>query len=99
MAPHVGARILVVDDHEEMARMLADQLGEAGFVVDCAAGGREALRKVRAEIPDLVVTDLRMEKVDGFDVLEGVHEIDPTVPVIVMTAFGAIDTAVEAIKR
>ena len=99
MGRQSGARILVADDHVEMAEMLAEKLGQAGYVVECAGGGREALRRVRAELPDLVITDLRMEAVDGFDVLEGVHEVDPDVPVIVMTAFGAIDTAVEAIKR
>ncbi len=99
MGRQSGARILVADDHVEMAEMLAEKLGQAGYVVECAGGGREALQKVRAELPDLVITDLRMEAVDGFDVLEGVHEVDPDVPVIVMTAFGAIDTAIEAIKR
>jgi two-component system response regulator HydG len=94
-----GARILVVDDHVEMARLLVDQLGDAGYAVERADGGREALRRVRAELPDLVITDLRMEHVDGFDVLQGVHDVDPDVPVIVMTAFGAIETAVDAIKR
>ncbi len=93
------ARILVVDDHPEMARLLADQLSEAGFVVERAHGGAQALRLARAELPAVVVTDLRMEEVDGFDVLEGIHELDPEVPVIVMTAFGAIETAIEAIKR
>ena len=95
----IGKRILVVDDHPEMARLLADQLTEARYVVERAHGGAEALRLARAELPSLVVTDLRMEEVDGFDVLEGVHELDPDVPVIVMTAFGAIETAIEAIKR
>jgi two-component system, NtrC family, response regulator HydG len=99
MAQPKSARILVVDDHAEMARLLAEQLGDAGYVVELAGGGREALRRVRQELPDLVVTDLRMQDVDGFDVLEGVREVDPQVPVIVMTAFGAIETAVEAIKR
>jgi two-component system, NtrC family, response regulator HydG len=94
-----GARILVVDDHVEMSRLLADQLGDAGYRVVRAGGGREALKRARAELPDLVITDLRMGDVDGLDVLAGVHELDPGVPVIVMTAFGAIDTAVEAIKR
>jgi two-component system response regulator HydG len=94
-----GARILVVDDHPAMGRLLAEQLGEAGYVVDSAGGGKEALRRVRGEVPDLVITDLRMEDVDGFDVLEGVREVDPELPVIVMTAFGAIETAVDAIKR
>jgi two-component system response regulator HydG len=99
MAKTKGARILVVDDHAEMARLLADQLGEAGYVVERAHGGAEALRRVQAEVPDLVITDLRMTDVDGFDVLAGVHELDPTVPVIVMTAFGGITTAIDAIKR
>ncbi len=99
MSGQKGARILVVDDHEEMSRLLADQLEDAGFVVEAAGGGKDALARVRAEVPDLVITDLRMEEVDGFDVLAGVHEVDPELPVIVMTAFGAIDTAVEAIKR
>jgi two-component system, NtrC family, response regulator HydG len=94
-----GARVLVVDDHEQMGRLLADQLGDAGYRVDRAGGGKEALRKVREEVPDVVLTDLRMEDIDGFDVLEGVHEVDPATPVIVMTAFGAVDTAIEAIKR
>src|SRR6266542_4439827 len=94
-----GKRILVVDDHPEMAQVLADQLTEGGYVVERAHGGAEALHHAREELPSLVVTDLRMEEVDGFDVLEGVHELDPDVPVIVMTAFGAIETAIEAIKR
>jgi two-component system response regulator HydG len=99
MSDRKCARILVVDDHAEMARLLADQLGEAGYLVDRATGGKEALRKVHAEVPDLVITDLRMADVDGFDVLDGVREVDPQTPVIVMTAFGAIETAIEAIKR
>jgi len=99
MSDRKSARILVVDDHAEMARLLADQLGDAGYVVDSASGGKDALRKARAEVPDLVITDLRMEDVDGFDVLEGIHEVDLETPVIVMTAFGAIETAIEAIKR
>jgi two-component system response regulator HydG len=93
------ARILVVDDHVEMGRLLADQLVDAGYVVDRADGGRHALERARIELPEIVITDLRMEDVDGFDVLRAVHEIDPDIPVIVMTAFGAIETAVEAMKR
>jgi two-component system response regulator HydG len=93
------ARILVVDDHAEMARLLADRLGDAGYAVDVAAGGNEALLRARAELPDLVITELRMEDVDGFDVLQGVRDLNPHVPVIVMTAFGATDTALEAIQR
>ncbi len=92
-------RILVVDDHVEMGRLLADQLGDHGYEVEVAAGGEEALKRARTGLFDLVITDLRMEKVDGMDVLEGVRAIDPHTPVILMTAFGAVDTAVEAMKR
>ncbi|MBX5481928.1 MAG: sigma-54-dependent Fis family transcriptional regulator [Myxococcaceae bacterium] len=94
-----GERILVVDDHLEMARLLSDQLGDAGYEVTVASGGEEAIQRIRSELFGLVITDLRMEKVDGFDVLEAAHAHDPSLPVILMTAFGAIDQAVEAIKR
>jgi two-component system response regulator HydG len=91
--------VLVVDDHVEMARLLADQLGDAGYEVEVASGGRQALEVVRVRPWDVVICDLRMEDVDGFDVLGRLHEHDPGLPVIIMTAFGAIDSAVESIKR
>ncbi|MFW5965960.1 MAG: sigma-54-dependent transcriptional regulator [Persicimonas sp.] len=91
--------ILVVDDHREMAELLAAKLGDEGYDVRVAGGGERALEVARDELPDLVITDLRMEEVDGFDVLEAVHDIDPLVPVLIMTAFGAVESAVEAIKR
>ena len=87
------ARILVVDDHLAMAQLLCDQLGDTGYAVEAAGGGEAALAAARARPPDLVITDLRMEKVDGFDVLDGVRAIDPTIPVLIMTAYGAIDSA------
>ncbi len=92
-------RILVVDDHIEMARVMADQLGDAGYGVEIAGGGKQALAAARARPPDVVVTDLRMEGVDGFDVLDGIAAIDGTIPVLIMTAFGAIDSAIDAIRR
>ncbi|MCC6994577.1 MAG: sigma-54-dependent Fis family transcriptional regulator [Deltaproteobacteria bacterium] len=92
-------RILVVDDHIEMARVMADQLGDAGYTVEIAAGGKQALAAARARPPDVVVTDLRMEGVDGFDVLEGIAALDGAIPVLIMTAFGAIDSAIDAIRR
>ncbi len=92
-------RILVVDDHIEMARLLADQLGDAGFEVEMAGGGEQAVRRLRAGLFDVVITDLRMEKVDGFDVLEAAKQQDPAPAVLIMTAFGGIDSAIEAIKR
>jgi two-component system response regulator HydG len=93
------ATILIVDDHVEMARLLADQLGDAGYVPTVAGGGAEAVALVGKQAFDVVITDLRMEEVDGLDVLDAVHAADPTTPVLIMTAFGAIESAVQAIKR
>ncbi|HUH01698.1 MAG TPA: sigma-54 dependent transcriptional regulator [Kofleriaceae bacterium] len=93
------ARILVVDDHVEMADVLADRLRDEGFQVVVAGGGEEALDRAREQPPDVVVTDLRMAGVDGLDVMRGVHAIDREIPVIIMTAFGAVDSAVEAIQQ
>ncbi len=94
-----GARVLVVDDHVEMVRLLGEQLGDVGYDVDTATSGVEAVRVAGSRLPDVVISDLRMEGADGFDVLAAVHAMDPVVPVIIITAFGAIDTAVEAMKR
>jgi two-component system, NtrC family, response regulator HydG len=99
MAARARKHILIADDHIEMARLLADQLAEAGYTADIAAGGAEALAQARARLPDLVITDLRMAGTDGFDVLDGMRAVYPGLPVIIMTAFGAIDTAIEAIQR
>ncbi|MET0401804.1 MAG: sigma-54 dependent transcriptional regulator [Cystobacter sp.] len=92
-------RVLVVDDHVEMARLLADALTDAGYTVDMATSGQEAVSAVRGRVLDAVVCDLRMEKVDGFDVLAAVREADPTLPVLIMTAFGGVENAVEAMRR
>ena len=92
-------RILVVDDHLEMARVISDRLTDAGHEVQVAGSGAEAIAIAERYLPDLIITDLRMDEVDGFDVLGAARAIDPELPVIVMTAFGTIDTAIEAIKR
>jgi two-component system response regulator HydG len=91
--------VLVVDDHVEMARLLADHLTDAGYTVDMATSGQEALAVVRGRVLDAVVCDLRMEQVDGFDVLAAVRAADPTLPVLIMTAFGGVENAVEAMRR
>jgi CheY-like chemotaxis protein len=97
--PPSNGKILVVDDQIEMMRLLADQLADAGYSVDLAGGGREALAVIASGAFDLVLTDLRMKDVDGFDVLGTVRARAPFVPVIVMTAFGTSETASEAARR
>ena len=90
---------LVVDDHVEMARVVAEHLEGAGWSCRVADGGAAAIAAVRAAVPDLVITDLRMSGADGLDLLDAARAADPELPVIVMTAFGAIDTAIEAMRR
>ncbi|HEX8907581.1 MAG TPA: response regulator, partial [Anaeromyxobacteraceae bacterium] len=92
-------RVLVVDDRLEMAEMLADGLAERGFEPIALASAREAAARLEAERVDAVVTDLRMPDMDGLELLAASRRLDPARPVIVMTAFGAIDTAIESIRR
>ena len=92
-------RVLVVDDHVEMARLIADKLGEEGWSCTVVDSGRAAIESIARERPDLVITDLRMADVDGMDVLDAARATDRDLPVIVMTAFGAIDSAIESMRR
>jgi len=94
-----SAQILVVDDNEDMVRLLAEQLSDAGYGVETATSGVQAVAAIRKQVFDAVVSDLRMGKVDGFDVLEAVREVDPAIPVLIMTAFGGVEGAVEAMKK
>ena len=94
-----SARILVVDDHVEMGEMLKEPLTDAGYIVDVAGSGAEGIAQLRARLYDVVLCDLRMKEVDGLDVLAAALKIDPGLPVLLMTAFGAVESAVEAMKR
>lgn len=95
----MGARILVVDDHIEMAEMLVESLTDAGFEAEALASGSAALERLEAGGVDALVTDLRMGQVSGLDLLAASKRASPQRPVIVMTAYGAIDTAVESIRQ
>lgn len=95
--PGDRSRVLVVDDRTEMAEMLAEQLGERGFDARPITSGREALRLLRSEHIDALVTDLRMPEVDGLMLLRTSIDLDPSRPVIMMTAYGSLETALEAV--
>jgi two-component system response regulator HydG len=94
-----AGRILVVDDQKNMRATTALLLRQEGYRVEEAASGEEAVRLVEREAPDLVLTDLRMAPVDGLEVLRRTLEISPSSQVIVMTAYGTIESAVEAMRR
>ena len=91
--------ILVVDDHIEMADMLAEALNEAGWRAEALDSGARALERLEAGGVDALVTDLRMDGVGGLELLAASRRLDPRRPVIVMTAYGAIDTAVDSIRQ
>ena len=93
--PHV----LIVDDEPNMRRVLGALLENAGHATSRAASGEEALALVRSQDPDVVLTDLRMEGLDGMQLLERLHADFPEIPVVLITAHGSIDVAVEAMKR
>ena len=91
--------ILVVDDEPAQRTVLAGFLRKRGFEVLQAAGVAEALSQVSGRLVDLVLTDLRMTDGTGLDVLNGVRKINPEVAVVVMTAFGTVASAVDAMKH
>jgi DNA-binding NtrC family response regulator len=91
--------ILVVDDEANARTALAELLRDEGYRVETAADGFKALGKVEEAAPDLVLTDLKMPGMGGVELLEKLREQDEDAVVIVMTAFGAVDTAVDAMKK
>ena len=92
-------RILVVDDEEQMRDLLAKVLERKGFQTSVCGDGTEALAFLEKEPVDLVVTDVRMPGLGGMEALRAVKELNPDIVVIIMTAFGSIDQAVQAVKE
>jgi two-component system NtrC family response regulator len=99
MSAPIKARLLIVDDEEPQRLMLASLLGRAGFDVDAARDGMDALELLRNRRYDLMLTDQRMPKMDGLELLERVRRDHADLPVVLMTAYGSVSTAVEAMKR
>jgi len=92
-------RVLVVDDEHKQTEILRSILEREGYEVETASSAEEAEALVRANPPDVVLTDLRLPGCDGIELLEAVHRGFPQVGVVLVTAHGTIPTAVEAMKR
>ena len=92
-------RILVVDDSEGTRNLCSKILEKDGYDTAVAADGSEALDKIRNDSYDLVLTDLMMPNIDGMELLEQVKKEHPELPVIIITAYASVSTAVEAIKK
>jgi len=91
-------KILVVEDDELMRHFLAEALGRKRFQVDVAQNGKEAMALLKKDAYDLLLTDMKMPELSGIEVLRRAKEIFPHIPVIVMTAHGTIENAVEAMR-
>jgi DNA-binding NtrC family response regulator len=92
-------RILIVDDEPDMVESCARILRRAGHRCLTATDSQRALALLESERPDLLLTDLKMPEVDGLALLRRAHELDPALPVVVITAFATIESAVAAIKE
>jgi two-component system, NtrC family, response regulator GlrR len=92
-------RILLVDDDPGQLELLSMRLRAAAFEVSCADSGEQALAAIERELPDLVITDLRMDGMDGMALFERLHRDRPVMPVIILTAHGSIRDAVLATQK
>ena len=95
-APRLSAKILVVDNDPALLRLLSIRLGAANYGVDCVSSARAALEACMIARPNLVITDLRMEPMDGLDLLKELKSRWPELSVIILTAHGTIPEAVRA---
>lgn len=93
------ATILVVDDDQDILRLICMRLMAAGYQTLTASDGAEALLTLHMQRPDLVISDLRMPTLDGISLMESAHETNPTLPFIILTAHGSIPEAVQATQK
>ncbi len=92
-------RLLIVDDDEDIRRTLGDRLRADGYDVKTAADGAEGLRRIRRDAPEVVLLDMQMPEMDGLDVLRQLRTTEMPSTVIVITAYGSIESAVEAMRE
>lgn len=89
---------MVVEDEQDTLEMMTEVFHSKGYLVDKASNGLEALRKIKSREPDIILTDINMPGMDGMELLRNVSKDYPHIPVIMVTAYGTIDNAVEAMK-
>ena len=90
--------ILIIDDDDQLRKSFTKLLSEEGYAVENAASGEAGLAIVRRACPDLVILDVRLPGMNGLETFQAVHDVEPKLPVIIMTAFGTTETAIEATK-
>lgn len=93
-----GSTVLIVDDEHTLARSAKAFLADRGYEVEVASTGEKALELLERLQPDVVFADVRLPGMSGIDLLKRIREFDPVIPVIMLTAYGSIEGAVEAVK-
>lgn len=93
------SNILIIDDEKAIRKTLSEILSYEGYKIEEASDGEEGLRKFRDKTFDVVLCDIKMPKIDGIEFLDKVRELNPDVPVIMISGHGTIETAVEAVKK
>ena len=93
------SNILIIDDEKAIRKTLTEILSYEGYKIDEASDGEEGLRKFRERLFDVVLCDIKMPKLDGLEFLDKAREVNPDVPVIMISGHGTIETAVEAVKK
>ena len=90
--------ILIIDDDDQLRMSFERLLKEEGYTVRNAPSGETGLSQIRSKVPDLVILDMRLPGMNGLETFKRIHEIEPKLPVIIMTAYGTTETAIEATK-
>ena len=90
--------VLIIDDDDQLRRSFEKLLIEEGYIVHSAPSGELGLESIRKHTPDLVILDMRLPGMNGLETFKAIHKIEQKLPVIIMTAFGTTDTAIEATK-
>ena len=94
-----GERILVVDDEKSMCQFLSIMLRKEGYQITAVSTGKKAIEAIRNQRYDVVLSDIRMSGMDGIEVLKEIKAMDPTIPVVIMTAYASQKTAIEAVNQ
>src|SRR5919107_2496281 len=93
------SNILIIDDEKAIRKTLSEILSYEGYKIEEASDGEEGLKKFREKAYDVVLCDIKMPKVDGIDFLQKAVEVNPDIPIIMISGHGNIETAVEAVKK
>jgi DNA-binding NtrC family response regulator len=91
--------ILIVDDDPLVRRSLSEFLTIEGFTVSSAGSAKEAISLLKDYTADIVITDIKMPEIDGIQFMKQLKQLNPETPIILMTGYGSIDSAVEAMKE